>query len=51
MIAERFGTEHHEVLIDAEAMMEFLPSMIHHQDEPTADLDLDPPALRRAACA
>jgi asparagine synthase (glutamine-hydrolysing) len=37
LIAERFGTEHHEVLIDAEAMMGFLPSLIHHQDEPTAD--------------
>jgi asparagine synthase (glutamine-hydrolysing) len=37
LIADRFGTEHHEVLIDAEAMMGFLPSMIHHQDEPTAD--------------
>jgi len=37
LIAERFGTEHHEVLIDAEAMMGFLPNMIYHQDEPTAD--------------
>jgi asparagine synthase (glutamine-hydrolysing) len=37
LIAERFGTEHHEVLIDSGDMLEFLPRMVHHQDEPTAD--------------
>jgi asparagine synthase (glutamine-hydrolysing) len=37
MVADRYGTDHHEVLIDAEDMMGFLPRMVHHQDEPTAD--------------
>lgn len=37
MVAKRFGTEHREILIDAEDMLGFLPQMIHHQDEPTAD--------------
>ena len=37
LIAERFGTDHHEVLVDEGDMLDFLPRMIHHQDEPTAD--------------
>ena len=37
MVAERFGTEHREVLIDEQDMLDFLPQMLHHQDEPTAD--------------
>jgi len=37
LIARRFRTDHHEVLIDTDEMMNFLPRMIHHQDEPTAD--------------
>jgi len=36
-IAQRFKTDHHEVLIDAEDLVSFLPEMIHHQDEPIAD--------------
>src|SRR5260370_13591241 len=36
-IAHRFGTNHHEVLIDAAKMQQFLPEMIFHQDEPIAD--------------
>jgi asparagine synthase (glutamine-hydrolysing) len=36
-VAERFGTEHREVLIDEADMRDFLPGMLHHQDEPTAD--------------
>ncbi len=36
-IAERFGTNHHEVLIDEQDMLSFLPDMIFHQDEPLAD--------------
>jgi asparagine synthase (glutamine-hydrolysing) len=36
-IAERFGTEHHEIVIDESDLVEFLPEMIHHQDEPIAD--------------
>jgi asparagine synthase (glutamine-hydrolysing) len=37
LVAQRFATEHHEVVIDATDMIEFLPRMVHHQDEPTAD--------------
>jgi asparagine synthase (glutamine-hydrolysing) len=36
-IAERFGTRHHEVEIDAQDMWDFLPQLVHHQDEPIAD--------------
>jgi asparagine synthase (glutamine-hydrolysing) len=36
-IAQRFGTNHHEVLIDEAKMQQFLPDMIFHQDEPIAD--------------
>ena len=37
LVAERFGTEHQEILIDERDMLGFLPRMLHHQDEPTAD--------------
>ena len=37
IVAERFATEHHEVLVDEEAMREFLPEMLFHQDEPLSD--------------
>jgi asparagine synthase (glutamine-hydrolysing) len=37
LVAERYKTDHHEFLIDARDMIDFLPQMIHHQDEPTAD--------------
>jgi asparagine synthase (glutamine-hydrolysing) len=36
-IARRFGTDHHEVIIDADDLVSFLPEMVHHQDEPIAD--------------
>jgi asparagine synthase (glutamine-hydrolysing) len=36
-IARQFGTDHREVLIDAEDLVSFLPEMVHHQDEPIAD--------------
>ncbi len=36
-IASQFGTNHHEVRIDEEDMWQFLPSLVHHQDEPIAD--------------
>jgi asparagine synthase (glutamine-hydrolysing) len=36
-IARRFGTDHHEVIIDADDLLSFLPEMVHHQDEPLAD--------------
>jgi asparagine synthase (glutamine-hydrolysing) len=37
VIARRFGTDHHEVIIDQQDMRAFLPDMIFHQDEPLAD--------------
>jgi asparagine synthase (glutamine-hydrolysing) len=37
LIADRFSTEHHEVLVDSNDMLAFLPQMAHHQDEPLAD--------------
>jgi asparagine synthase (glutamine-hydrolysing) len=36
-VAKLFGTDHHEVLIDADDLVDFLPAMVHHQDEPIAD--------------
>jgi asparagine synthase (glutamine-hydrolysing) len=37
MVAQRFGTDHHEVIIDSSDLEDFLPEMIYHQDEPIAD--------------
>lgn len=37
MVADRFGTKHHEVRIDADDLWNFLPDLVHHQDEPIAD--------------
>ncbi|MDQ3936436.1 MAG: asparagine synthase (glutamine-hydrolyzing) [Actinomycetota bacterium] len=36
-IAERFGADHHEVLIGESDLQDFLPELIYHQDEPIAD--------------
>ncbi|MDD5542174.1 MAG: asparagine synthase (glutamine-hydrolyzing) [Acidobacteriia bacterium] len=36
-IAERFGTNHHEIRISEDQVCEFLPDMVFHQDEPIAD--------------
>lgn len=36
-IAQRYGTDHHEVIIDWEDLEGFLPDLIYHQDEPIAD--------------
>lgn len=36
-IAKQFKTDHHEVLIDAQDLEDFIPELIHHQDEPIAD--------------
>ena len=36
-ISQRFGTNHHEVIIGREEMQAFLPEMVFHQDEPIAD--------------
>jgi asparagine synthase (glutamine-hydrolysing) len=37
MVARYYGTDHHEVLVDEEAMREFVPELAYHQDEPLAD--------------
>ncbi len=36
-IADRFRTNHHEVQIGVQDLIDFLPQLIHHQDEPIAD--------------
>lgn len=36
-VAERFGTNHHEVKIDHDDLWRFMPEMVFHQDEPIAD--------------
>jgi asparagine synthase (glutamine-hydrolysing) len=37
VIAKRFETDHHEVVIDVSDLRDFIPDLIHHQDEPLAD--------------
>ncbi|MDQ3740248.1 MAG: asparagine synthase (glutamine-hydrolyzing), partial [Actinomycetota bacterium] len=36
-VAERYGTDHHEIVIDDADLAAFVPELIHHQDEPIAD--------------
>lgn len=36
-ISQMFSTDHHEVMIGPEDVVEFLPDLIFHQDEPIAD--------------
>ncbi|HEC22990.1 MAG TPA: asparagine synthase (glutamine-hydrolyzing) [Chloroflexi bacterium] len=36
-VAEHFGAEHHEIVIDEEDLIRFLPGLVYHQDEPIAD--------------
>jgi asparagine synthase (glutamine-hydrolysing) len=37
LVAETFHTNHHETEIGMSDLMDFLPQLIHHQDEPIAD--------------
>jgi asparagine synthase (glutamine-hydrolysing) len=37
LVAERFGTDHHEVLLDERDLEGFLPQLIDMQDEPLSD--------------
>jgi asparagine synthase (glutamine-hydrolysing) len=37
IVARRFGTVHHEILVEEQAMRDFLPEMLFHQDEPLSD--------------
>ncbi len=36
-IARDYGTNHHEVIIDDRAALDYLPKLVHSQDEPIAD--------------
>jgi asparagine synthase (glutamine-hydrolysing) len=36
-VAQRFATDHHEILIGEREMRDFLPRLVFHQDEPIAD--------------
>jgi asparagine synthase (glutamine-hydrolysing) len=36
-IAERYGTQHHEVVINDQDFLDYLPRLVWHQDEPLAD--------------
>ena len=36
-VARRYATDHHEVVIDWDDLVSFLPEMVYHQDEPIAD--------------
>jgi asparagine synthase (glutamine-hydrolysing) len=36
-IAQEFKTNHHEVIIDYKDLMDYVPSLIYHQDEPIGD--------------
>ncbi len=37
LVAKRFGTDHHEVILNASQAQELLPKLIWHLDEPLAD--------------
>src|SRR5215204_2118790 len=37
LVARRFGTDHHEVVIDSADLESFVPELVYHQDEPIAD--------------
>ncbi len=41
LASERFGTEHHEITITADDFWNFLPSYVHHMEEPVCE----PPAV------
>ncbi|MBD3182584.1 asparagine synthase (glutamine-hydrolyzing) [Candidatus Poribacteria bacterium] len=36
-VAEMFGTDHHELWIGVDDLVDFLPQLVYHQDEPIAD--------------
>ena len=37
LVSNTFGTNHHEILIDENDMIDYLEQMVHSQDEPIAD--------------
>ena len=36
-VAREYGTDHHEILISHQDLIDFLPGLVFHQDEPIAD--------------
>lgn len=36
-VAREYGTDHHEVMISQQELIDFIPDLIFHQDEPIAD--------------
>jgi asparagine synthase (glutamine-hydrolysing) len=36
-VAERYGTQHHEVVVREQDFLDYLPRLVWHQDEPLAD--------------
>ena len=36
-VARQYGTDHHEILITQQDLIDFLPDLVFHQDEPIAD--------------
>ena len=36
-VAERYGTDHHEVVVGDQDFLDYLPQLVWHQDEPLAD--------------
>jgi asparagine synthase (glutamine-hydrolysing) len=36
-VADQYGTEHHEMRINAESLWRMMPELVYHQDEPIAD--------------
>lgn len=36
-ISQQFSTKHHEIVIDEKDLIDFIPKMVFHQDEPIAD--------------
>ncbi len=41
LVAERFGTEHHELMVEPDAM-EIIPKIVRHHGEPFADASAIP---------
>ena len=37
LVARRYDTDHHEVIVDEQDLQGFLPQLLYFQDEPTAD--------------
>src|SRR5205085_7366601 len=36
-VAKRFGTEHHDMVLDTRAFVDFFPGFIYHMDEPVTE--------------